>query len=325
MTVIGMNGFGDADCLKPELRPIPSPTENEVLIKVAAAGLNRPDIMQRLGKYPPPAGASDILGLEVSGSIVAIGNKVENFEVDDAVCALVNGGGYAEYCLAQADHCLPVPTMLTVEQSAALPETFFTVWSNVFEQGQLKTGERILIHGGTSGIGVTAIQLAKAMGAEVFVTAGNDEKCQFCESLGVLLAINYQQQDFVVRIKHFTNGEGVNLVLDMVGGAYLAKNMACLATSGRLVQIGLQLGATAEINLWSIMKKRLTIMGSTLRARDIDYKSKIARDLYQHVWPVIEAGQIKPIIDSSFPLAAAAEAHRHMESSRHKGKILLTV
>ena len=309
--------------LSPLPQPVPAP--HQVLIKVAAAGISRPDLMQRQGLYPAPAGASPILGLEVAGTVVEIGNAVSSFNIGDQVCALVNGGGYSEYCLASTVCCLPIPKGFSFIQAAALPETFFTVWSNVFNRGGLQTGESVLIHGGSSGIGTTAIQLAKAFGCTVYVTAGSEEKCQRCLALGADAAINYHQDDFVAVIKQLTAQQGVNLILDIIGGDYFPRNLKCLALEGRLVQIAIQNGNTSEINLWSVMAKRLTITGSTLRGRDDDFKGQIAQQLRQQVWPLLENGSVKPIIDSVFPLASAELAHQRLISGQHFGKIILEI
>ncbi|NOQ76439.1 MAG: zinc-binding dehydrogenase [Methylococcaceae bacterium] len=303
----------------------PTPKPSEVLIKVHAAGVNRPDIMQRQGLYPPPEGASDILGLEIAGTIVDLGDPQSHLKIGDQVCALVTGGGYAEYCTAAAPLCLPIPNGLNFTQAAALPETYFTVWSNLFDRAQLKANETALIHGGSSGIGTTAIQLAKAFGANVIITAGSDEKCQFCTELGTDLAINYREQDFVQAIKDHTNGNGVDVILDMIGGDYFPRNIKCLDYDGRLVHIALQNGIKADINLLPVMLKRLSITGSTLRARNTDFKAAIAQQLQKNVWPLLATGQIKPIIHQTFPLAEAEKAHALMESSQHIGKIILTV
>jgi len=305
--------------------PTPTPKPDEVLIKVHAAGINRPDIMQRQGLYPPPEGASDILGLEVAGVIVDLGSTQSHLKIGDKVCALVTGGGYAEYCTAAASLSLPIPKGLSFTQAAALPETYFTVWSNLFDRAQLKANETVLIHGGSSGIGTTAIQLAKAFGANVIITAGSDEKCQFCTELGADLAINYREQDFVQAIKNHTNGNGVDVILDMIGGDYFPRNIKCLNFDGRLVHIALQNGIKADINLLPVMLKRLSITGSTLRARNTDFKAAIAQQLQKNVWPLLATGQIKPIIHQTFPLAEAEKAHALMESSQHIGKIILTV
>jgi len=303
----------------------PTPKPSEVLIKVHAAGVNRPDVMQRQGLYPPPEGASDILGLEVAGVIVDLGNTPSHLKIGDKVCALVTGGGYAEYCTAAVSLCLPIPNGLNFTQAAALPETYFTVWSNLFDRAQLKANETVLIHGGSSGIGTTAIQLAKAFGAKVIITAGSETKCQFCLELGADLAVNYREQDFVQTIKDHTNGKGVDVILDMIGGDYFPRNIKCLDYDGRLVHIALQNGIKAEINLLPIMLKRLSITGSTLRARNTDFKAAIAQQLQKNVWPLLASGQIKPIIHQTFPLAEAEKAHALMESSQHIGKIILTV
>ena len=311
--------------LKPAQRPIPTPSANQVLIKVAAAGVNRPDVFQRKGLYPPPPGASDIPGLEVAGTIQALGDNVDHLNEGNRVCALVTGGGYAEYCLASAALCLPVPAGLSFTQAAALPETFFTVWSNVFDRAHLQPGERLLVHGGASGIGTTSIQLAKAFNATVIVTAGTEAKCNFCVDLGAVAAINYKEQDFVEEIKQLTDNKGVDIILDMIGGDYFPRNIKCMADDGRLVQIAVQMSPKAEINLLPMMIKRLTISGSTLRARDDVFKAAIAGKLLEKVWPLLESGKIKPVIHSTFALTDAAKAHQLMESSQHIGKIILTV
>jgi putative PIG3 family NAD(P)H quinone oxidoreductase len=311
--------------LKIAMRPCPTPAAHQVLIKVIAAGVNRPDLMQRKGLYPPPTGASDILGLEVAGVIVAIGDEVVQWQVGKAVCALVTGGGYAEYCLASAALCLPIPRGFSFVQAAAIPETFFTVWSNVFDRAQLKASETLLVHGGGSGIGTTAIQLANAFGASVMVTAGSDEKCQRCLALGAKLAINYHTQDFVDGILNNTHHQGVNVILDSIGGDYLMRNIQCLAFDGRLVQIALQQGVKTTINLLPFLLKRLMLTGSTLRARDDHFKAVVAQSLYTEVWPLFAEGRIQPIIDSVFELHEAAQAHALMERSQHFGKIVLVV
>lgn len=312
-----------AGSLKLTERAIPKPGIHQVLIKVTAAGVNRPDVMQRKGLYPAPQGASDIPGLEISGIIVALGSSVSPFKMGDVVCALVSGGGYAEYCLASMSHCLPIPTGLTLTEAAALPETFFTVWSNVFDRAQLQEGETLLVHGGSSGIGTTAIQLAQAFGAKVIITAGSKEKCEYCLELGADAAINYKEQDFVLEINRLTNNKGVNVILDMIGGDYFSRNLKCMADDASLVQIAIQNGAKTEINLLPIMLKRLTITGSTLRARDDVFKANIAEKLQQKVWPLLANGTIKPIIHARFALNEASKAHELMESSLHIGKILL--
>ncbi len=306
-------------------RPIPNPSDDEVLIKVSAAGINRPDIMQRKGLYPPPTGASDIPGLEIAGTILSIGSKVTSVNIGDNICALVTGGGYAEYCLAEAALCLPIPINLTFIQAAAIPETFFTVWSNIFDRAQLKKNETLLVHGGSSGIGTTAIQLAKVFGAKVFITAGSAEKCSFCIKLGADAAINYKKQDFVSEIKRLTQDQGVNVILDMIGGDYFPKNLKCLGADARLIQIAIQNGSKTEINLLPVMLKRLTITGSTLRARSNSFKSEIAKQLMEKVWPLLESEDIKPIIHTTFPLKDADKAHTLMESNQHLGKIILTI
>jgi NADPH2:quinone reductase len=315
----------DNNALKPTQRAMPMPSANQVLIKVVAAGVNRPDVMQRRGLYPPLPGASDIPGLEVAGTIQALGDNVSHLRQGDPVCALVTGGGYAEYCLASAVHCLPIPENLSFIQAAALPETFFTVWSNVFDRAHLQAGETLLVHGGSSGIGTTAIQLAKAFSAKVIVTAGSAQKCEFCLQLGADAAINYKEQDFVEAVKQLTDNKGVDIILDMIGGDYVPRNLACMADEARLVQIALQRGIKTEISLLPIMLKRLTLTGSTLRARDDVFKAAIAANLSKKVWPLLASGQIKPVIDSTFALSDAAQAHQLMESSRHIGKIILTV
>jgi NADPH2:quinone reductase len=296
-----------------------------VLIRVSAAGVNRADVFQRQGKYPPPPGASDVLGMEVSGTVAACGPDASPWNVGDAVCALVSSGGYAEYCVAPGPQCLPVPPGVSVADAAALPEAMLTVWTNVFQRGHLKAGETFLIHGGSSGIGTTAIQLAHAFGARVLTTAGSEDKCQACLGLGADAAIDYKTEDFVARVKELTDGKGVDLILDMVGGDYFAKNAEALAVEGRLVQISTQSGGKVEFDFRVMMMKRLTLTGSTLRPLSIAQKGAIAREVQTHVWPLLEEGRVKPVIDTTFPLADAAEAHRRMESSRHIGKILLTM
>lgn len=303
--------------------PTPVPNDFQVLIEVKAAGINRPDLMQRQGVYPPPAGASPIPGLEVAGIVVETGAKVTALKPGDAVCALLTGGGYAEYCLASEVCCLPLPSGFSFTEAAALPETFFTVWSNVFERGRLASGESLLVHGGGSGIGTTAIQLAKAFGHTIYVTAGSEEKCRRCLDLGADAAINYRQQDFVETINQLTRNHGVDVILDMVGGDYLPRNLKCLAIEGRLVQIAIQNGAKSEVNLWHIMLKRQTITGSTLRGREDDFKAGIALQLREKVWPLLEAGTLKPSLDSVFPLADAEQAHARMTGNQHFGKIVL--
>ena len=324
MTAIEIAEPGGPEALTPTKRTVPEPGPGEVLIRVAAAGVNRPDVLQRKGAYPPPPGASDIPGLEIAGEVVALGEQVGSLHQGQQVCALVTGGGYAEYCIAPAAQCLPLPQGLSIVEAAALPETFFTVWSNVFDRGGLKPGESFLVHGGSSGIGTTAIQLAKAFGAKVFTTAGSPEKCQACKDLGADVAIDYRKEDFVAAAREANGGQGVNLILDMVGGSYIARDVEVLEPDGRLVFIAFLGGAKAEINFQTVMVKRLTITGSTLRARDIDFKAAIAAQLQTQVWPLIESGQVKPQIFKTFPLEQAAEAHALMESSTHIGKIMLT-
>lgn len=325
MTAITLTGFGGPEVLTPATVPAPRPRAGEVLIKVAAAGVNRPDVVQREGHYPPPPGASEILGLEVAGHVVACGEGVAEFRIGDAVCALVAGGGYAEYCTAPAGQALPLPRGFDMVQAAALPETFFTVWSNVFDRAGLKPGESFLVHGATSGIGTTAIMMTKAFGAKVFATAGSDEKCALARELGADRAINYRTEDFAAVIKEETGGRGVDVILDMVGGDYTNRNIRSLAVEGRLVQIAFLKGPQVEVNLLPVMTKRLTITGSTLRARDVAFKSAIAGALRAKVWPLLEAGKIRPVIDSTFPLTRAADAHARIGSGEHMGKIVLTV
>ena len=323
MIAIEISRPGDPDVLVPVERPRPTPAAGEVLIKVAAAGVNRPDVFQRRGRYPPPPGASDIPGLEVAGVVEEVGADVHDLRVGDSVCALVTGGGYAEYCVAPAPQCLPVPRGLDYVAAAAMPETFFTVWTNVFERGRLQANEAILVHGGSSGIGTTAIQLARAHGSRVFATAGSAEKCAACERLGAERAINYREDDFVAIVRQLTGDRGVDVVLDMVGGDYFARNIEALAIEGRLVEIATLQGAKAELNIQTIMQRRLTITGSTLRARPVAEKGAIARALGVRVWPLVESGAVKPIVHATFPLRQAAEAHRVMESSAHIGKLVL--
>ena len=325
MTCIEIVAPGGPEVLRPATRPVPAPAEGEVLVKVAAAGVNRPDVLQRKGGYAPPPGASDIPGLELAGTVVALGAGVDGLAVGDRVCALVAGGGYAEYCPVPAPLALPLPKGFDMTMAAAVPETTFTVWTNVFERGRLKAGETLLVHGGSSGIGTTAIQLAHAFGAAVLTTVGNAEKAAACERLGARLAINYREQDFVAAVREATGGAGVDLVLDMVGGDYIARNLEVLATEGRLVQIAFLQGSQVEFNFLPMMLKRLTITGSTLRPRTVAQKAAIAAALHQQVWPLMEAGTVKPVIHATLPLAEAARAHAMMEESRHIGKIVLTV
>jgi NADPH2:quinone reductase len=324
MTAIGIKAPGAPDMLVPEERPVPTPGEGEILVKVAAAGVNRPDVQQRKGGYPPPPGAPDIPGLEIAGEIVALGADVKRWKLGDRVMALVVGGGYAEYCLAHESHALPL-ARLSMQEAAAVPETFFTVWHNVFERGALKSGETLLVHGGTSGIGTTAIQLAKARGARVITTAGSDEKCAACRKLGADVAINYKTQDFVAETKAATGDKGANLILDMVGGDYIARNYEAAAVEGRIVQIAFLASPKAEVNFTRLMLKRLHHTGSTLRARSIPDKAAIARAVEENALPLIAAGKVKPILYKTFPLREAAAAHALMESSSHIGKIVLTV
>jgi NADPH:quinone reductase len=326
MIAIEISTFGGPEVLVPAERPRPVPAAGEVLIKVAAAGVNRPDVAQRRGGYPPPAGASDIPGLEVSGTITEVGPGgvgAGGYQIGDEVCALVSGGGYAEFCVAPAVQCLPLPRGLDMVQAGAIPETSFTVWNNVFERGRLKPGEWILIHGGSSGIGTIAIQLAHALGSRVLTTAGSAEKCAACERLGAARAINYRETDFVAAVRDMTGGRGVEVVLDMVGGDYVPRNIDVLAVEGRLVQIGLQAGPTAQLNMGPLLVKRLTITASTLRARSVQEKGAVAAAVRSNVWPLLESGAVKPIIHATFPLRAAADAHRLLESSQHIGKIVL--
>ena len=325
MTVVEIAAPGGPEQLRTARRPVPEPAAGEVLVRVAAAGVNRPDVMQRQGRYPPPPGASDIPGLEIAGDIVALGAGVSGVKIGDRVAALLPGGGYAEYAVAAAALCLPVPEGLNMVEAAALPETFFTVWTNLFDRGGCKAGETVLIHGGTSGIGTTAIQLAAAWGARVFATAGSEEKARACERFGAARGIDYRTEDFVEVIRQETAGRGVDLILDMIGGSYLARNLEAAAVEGRLVIISLIGGARAEINLLTIMSKRLTLTGSTLRARSVAQKAAVAEAVHRNVWPLLSAGRVRPIIHATFPLAEASEAHRLMETSRHIGKIVLTI
>ena len=326
MNVVEIIAFGGPEVLKLAVRSAPVAGSGELLIRVSASGINRPDVLQRTGNYPVPPGASDIPGLEVAGVIDSGDEKAmatAGFKVGDRVCALVAGGGYAELCVAPVGQCLPVPAGLTDIEAASLPETFFTVWSNVFDRAKLAKGETLLIQGGSSGIGVTAIQMAKAMGATVFVTAGSDEKCAACRALGADHAINYKSADFVEEIKKLTDGKGVNVILDMVAGNYVAREIECLAEDGRMVIIAVQGGIKAEINAGLVLRKRLTITGSTLRPRSIEFKTAIAKALKEKIWPLIESGQIKPVINGVFAPKAAFEAHARMESNVHIGKLVL--
>ena len=322
MKVIEIVEPGGPSVLKSSVRSIPKPKRNEVLIKISYAGINRPDVLQRSGSYLPPPGASDLPGLEASGIVFAIGKNVTNWEVGDEVCALLPGGGYAEYAVTQASHCLPVPTGMSLKQAAALPETLFTVWSNVFQRGGLKPNEKFLVHGGSSGIGTMAIQLANLFGSEVYATAGSDAKCSACEELGAIRAINYNKEDFLEVIKSIG---GVHLILDMVGGAYIEKNIKALVDDGRLVQIAFLKGAKVELNFAQIMTRRLTVTGSTLRPQSDLSKSQIASELLEKIWPLLSTGRINPVINSVFDLNDVSSAHLLMESSKHIGKIVLKV
>ena len=325
MTAIAIREPGGPDVLVPQQLPVPSPGEGEILVKVAAAGVNRPDVMQRLGKYPPPQGATEIPGLEIAGEVVQLGPGVSRWNTGDTVMALVVGGGYAEYCLAFASHALPVPESLSMIEAAAIPETFFTVWHNVFERGKLGAGETLLVHGGSSGIGTTAIQLGKAFGARVIVTAGTAEKCDACRKLGADLAINYNTEDFVALSKQATLGRGVELILDMVGGDYVGRNYEAAAVEGRIVQIAFQTSSRVTLDLMRLMLKRLTHTGSTLRARAVADKAAIAAAFDKNVLPLLASGRVKPPIDSTFPLHQASAAHARMEAGSHVGKIVLTL
>jgi len=325
MTAIEIAQPGGPEVLRPTKRPRPSPDRCEVLIRVAAAGVNRPDVLQRQGRYAPPPGASDIPGLEVAGRIVEVGAEVSRWKPGDEVCALLPGGGYAEYAVAATELCLPVPPGFSLQEAAALPETFFTVWHNVFERGRLIAGETLLVHGGSSGIGTAAITLARARGAHVLVTAGSAQKCEACRDLGAERAIPYREQDFVAAVKEHTGGRGVDVILDIVGAPYFARNLECLAVEGRLVQIAVQGGVRAEVELHQVMQKRLTVTGSTLRPRPVPEKARIAQAVEEEVWPLLRDGRVRPVIHARFPLAEAAEAHRVMESSQHIGKLLLVV
>jgi NADPH2:quinone reductase len=326
MTYVQANGAGEPEVLGLTTGKVPAPKPDEVLIHVQAAGVNRPDVAQRQGSYPPPPGASPILGLEVAGEVVATGDQVTTLSVGDRVCALTNGGGYAEYCTAPAPQCLPWPKGYDAVRAGALPETSFTVWANLFQLGRLSKGETALVHGGTGGIGVTAIQFAHEFGARIFATAGSDEKCASCLKLGADAAINYRSQDFAAELKTLTEGRGVNVILDMVGAPYMTRNIRSLAMDGRLVMIAfLQGSKVQDFDFMHVMLRRLTITGSTMRPRSTAQKGAIAAELREKVWPVLDAGRCQPVIHATFPLAQAAEAHRLMESSAHIGKIMLTV
>ena len=330
MLAITISQPGGPEALKPSDRPTPVPAAGDVLVRVQAAGVNRPDILQRLGRYPPPPGAPpDIPGLEIAGIVAALGPPVEGatprWKIGDAICALVAGGGYAEYCAVPEPQCLPIPGALDFVRAAALPETYFTVWVNLFQRARLRPSETVLIHGGTSGIGTTAIQLARAAGATVYATAGSREKCAACEQLGAAQAINHRTMDFVQAVTELTSGRGVDVVLDIIGGDYLDRNIECLAPDGRLAQIGLLGGPKGELNLSAVMQKRLTITGSTLRPRPVAEKGAIARELEQHVWPLVAAGRIGPVVHGTLPLAQAADAHRLLEAGQVIGKVVLVV
>jgi NADPH:quinone reductase len=325
MTVIAIREAGGPDVLVPEHRPVPKPDAGEVLVKVAAAGVNRPDVMQRQGLYPPPQGATDIPGLEIAGEVVALGATATRWKLGDRVMALVVGGGYAQYCPAHESHALPVPPALTLTEAAAIPETFFTVWHNAFERGRLKAGETLLVHGGSSGIGTAAIQLAKAFGARVIATAGSEEKCEACRRLGADTSINYRKEDFVAATKAATGGKGADVILDLVGGDYIEHNYEAAAVEGRVVQIAFQASSRATVDFRRIMLKRLTHTGSTLRARSVGDKAAIAREVEEQVLPLLANRKVRPLIDSTFPLAQASAAHARMETSAHIGKIVLTV
>ena len=325
MTVIEIAAPGGPEQLKPNKRPVPQPGDQEVLVRVAAAGVNRPDVMQRQGRYPPPPGASDLPGLEVAGEIAALGPNVSGLSVGDKVTALLAGGGYAEYAIAAAPLCLPVPSGISMVEAAAIPETFFTVWTNLFDRGRCKAGDTVLIHGGTSGIGTTAIQLAAAWGARVFATAGSDDKARACERLGAARGINYRTEDFVEVIRAATGGAGVDVTLDMVAGSYVARNLEIAALEGRVVMISLLGGSRAEVNIALILTKRLTLTGSTLRSRTVAQKAQVAEAVRKNIWPLLAAGRVRPVIYATFALAEAAAAHRLMETSNHIGKIVLTV
>ncbi len=325
MTAIEISTPGGPDVLKPKSLPVPKPGPGQVLVKVAAAGVNRPDAAQRMGVYPPPPGHSPLPGLEIAGEVTAVGPGVTRWKLGDKVCALVNGGGYAEYCIAEEPVALPIPAGLDMGHAAAVPETFFTVWNNVFERGRLVAGEWFLVHGGTSGIGTTAIQLAKAFGAKVIATAGSADKCRACTKLGADRAVNYRSEDFVAVAKEATSGKGVDVTLDMVGGDYTERNIIAAAEEGRIVQIATLGGADVKFNISRLMMKRLTLTGSTLRPRTREIKAGFARALEAKVWPLLASGKVKVVIDSTFPLAKAADAHRRLEAGEHIGKIVLVV
>ena len=324
MTVMTYDGAGGPEVIKPAKQVVPQPSVGEVLVRVQAAGVNRPDVLQRQGGYPPPPGASDIPGLEVAGEVVALGPDVDRLQVGDEVMALVTGGGYAEYCIVPAPQALPIPDSLSMPEAAGVPETFFTVWTNVFQRGRLLPGERFMVHGGASGIGTTAIQLAEAKGARVFATAGDAARCRACEELGAERAINYRTEDFVEVLNQVTGGQGIDVILDMVGGDYIAKNLKILAMEGRIVLIAFLGGSKREIDFLPLMMKRGTITGSTLRARSVEQKGQIAEQLEREVLPLLETGRVKPIVHATYPLAQAAEAHKAIDDA-HVGKIVLTM
>ncbi len=325
MIAIDPETTGGPEVLQPVSRAVPVPGDDEVLIRVAAAGVNRPDVVQRLGMYPPPPGAPSIPGLEVAGEVVAVGTAADNALLGQNVCALVAGGGYAEYCVAPVGQCLPVPASLNLVEAAALPETLFTVWTNLFERAYAVEGDTVLVHGGTSGIGTMAITLGQIFGLTVIVTCGSDEKCMRAVALGAAHSINYKTTDFVAEVARITGGKGVAAVLDMVAGDYVPRNLACLAEDGRHVTIAVQGGVRAEINMAAVMVRRLTLTGSTLRPRPVSFKTLVADELHRSVWPHVEAGRLRPVIDATFPLARAADAHRRMEAGDHVGKIVLTI
>ncbi len=325
MTAIEISEPGGPDVLKAKILPLPTPGPGQMLVKVSAAGVNRPDVAQRAGSYPPPPGASPLPGLEIAGEVVSLGDRVERWQPGDKVCALVNGGGYAEYCVVEDVQALPIPAGLGLVEAAAVPETFFTVWANVFERGRLAAGEWLMVHGGTSGIGTTAIQLAKAFAAKVIATAGSPEKCEVCRQLGADRAVNYKTEDFVLACQEATGGRGVDVILDMVAGSYTPRNVAAAATDGRIVQIAVLGGADVSFNIARLMLKRLTLTGSTLRPRSREFKGSLARSLEAKAWPHLASGKVRVVLDSTFPLAEAAAAHRRMESGEHIGKIVLTV
>ncbi|MBL4756248.1 MAG: NAD(P)H-quinone oxidoreductase [Rhizobiales bacterium] len=325
MTAVAISEPGGPEVLKPEQRAVPVPKSGEILVQVEAAGVNRPDILQRRGLYPVPKDASDLPGLEISGTIVATGDGTSRFKIGDKVCALTAGGGYAQYCTVDERSAMPIPSNLSMMEAAAIPETFFTVWHNVFQRGGLKSGETFLVHGGTSGIGTTAIQLAKAFGAKVITTAGSAEKCDFCLKLGAERAINYMEEDFPEAVMAATDGHGADVILDMVGGDYVERNYAAAAVEGRIIQIAFLRGAQTDVNITPLLIKRLVHTGSTLRPRSLEFKGQIAAELEDQVWPLIENGSIRPVMDSTYPLENAVAAHERMETSKHIGKIMLEV